>query len=164
MILKSQDLDAIIFDFDGVLTDNRVLVFADGTEAVFCNRADGLAFDFFRSVGFPAFIVSTETNPVVRARGTKLKVPVLDSVTDKGAAIQDICTAEGFSPERLMFVGNDINDLPAMAVVGHAVAVADAHPQVIEVADHVLTQKGGAGVAREIIEAVIDFPAKDAKD
>lgn len=159
MIVDSNALDAIIFDFDGVLTDNRVLVFADGTEAVFCNRADGLAFDFFRSVGFPALIVSTETNPVVRARGTKLKAPVFDSVEDKAAAIRDICATEGFSPERLMFVGNDINDLPAMAVVGHAVAVADAHPQVIAAADHVLTQKGGAGVAREIIEAVIDFPA-----
>jgi 3-deoxy-D-manno-octulosonate 8-phosphate phosphatase (KDO 8-P phosphatase) len=161
MIVESRDLDAIVFDFDGVLTDNRVLVFADGTEAVFCNRADGLAFDFFRNVGFPAYIVSTETNPVVRARGTKLQIPVIDSVTDKGAAIRDLCTADGLDPERLMFVGNDINDLPAMAVVGHAVAVADAHPRVIAAADHVLTCRGGEGIAREIIESVIEFPVQD---
>ena len=161
MIVKSRDLDAIVFDFDGVLTDNRVLVFADGTEAVFCNRADGLAFDFLRDTGFPAYIVSTETNPVVRARGAKLQIPVIDSVADKAVAIQDLCDADGLDPARLMFVGNDINDLPAMAVVGHPVAVADAHPRVIAAAAHVLTRKGGDGIAREIIEAVIDFPTDD---
>lgn len=161
MIVKSRDLDAIVFDFDGVLTDNRVLVFADGTEAVFCNRADGLAFDFLRETGFPAYIVSTETNPVVRARGAKLQIPVIDSVTDKAVAIRDLCDADGLDPARLMFVGNDINDLPAMAVVGHPVAVADAHPRVIAAAAHVLTRKGGDGIAREIIEAVIDFPTDD---
>jgi YrbI family 3-deoxy-D-manno-octulosonate 8-phosphate phosphatase len=164
MIVKSQDLDAIIFDFDGVLTDNRVLVFADGTEAVFCNRADGLAFDFFRTIEFPAYIVSTETNPVVRARGTKLKVPVIDSVADKSVAIRDLCATDGLKAERLMFVGNDINDLPAMAAVGYAVAVADAHPQVIEAAHHVLVRRGGEGIAREIIEAVIDFSGPNAND
>lgn len=161
MIVKSRDLDAIVFDFDGVLTDNRVLVFADGTEAVFCNRADGLAFDFLRDTGFPAYIVSTETNPVVRARGAKLQIPVIDSVADKAVAIRDLCDADGLDPARLMFVGNDINDLPAMAVVGHPVAVADAHPRVIAAAAHVLTRKGGDGIAREIIEAVIDFPTDD---
>ena len=161
MTVKPKDLDAIVFDFDGVLTDNRVLVFSDGTEAVACNRADGLAFDFLRARGKPAYIVSTETNPVVRARGAKLQVPVMDSVTDKAAAIRELCATHGHAPARLMFVGNDVNDLPAMALVGHAVAVADAHPRVIRAAHHVLARRGGDGVAREIIEDVIDFPAQD---
>jgi len=157
MRVTSNDLDALLFDFDGVLTDNRVLVFSDGTEAVVCNRADGLAFDHFRAAGLPAFIVSTETNPVVRARGAKLQVPVLDSVTDKAAAVRELCTANDFAPERLMFIGNDINDLPAMEIVGYSVAVADAHPAAIAAARHVLARNGGEGVARELMESVIDF-------
>jgi 3-deoxy-D-manno-octulosonate 8-phosphate phosphatase (KDO 8-P phosphatase) len=162
MRVTSKDLDALLFDFDGVLTDNRVLVFSDGTEAVVCNRADGLAFDHFRAVGLPAFIVSTETNPVVRARGAKLQVPVLDSVTDKAAAVRELCTANDFAPERLMFVGNDINDIPAMEIVGYPVAVADAHPAAIAAARHVLARNGGEGIARELMESVIDFAQSDS--
>jgi 3-deoxy-D-manno-octulosonate 8-phosphate phosphatase (KDO 8-P phosphatase) len=158
MRVTSNDLDALLFDFDGVLTDNRVLVFSDGTEAVVCNRADGLAFDHFRAAGLPAFIVSTETNPVVRARGAKLQVPVLDSVTDKAAAVRELC----FAPERLMFVGNDINDIPAMEIVGYPVAVADAHPAAIAAARHVLARNGGEGIARELMESVIDFAQSDS--
>jgi len=160
MIVTSDELDALIFDFDGVLTDNRVLVFSDGTEAVICNRADGLAFDHFRAQAFPVHIVSTETNPVVRARGAKLQVPVMDSVSDKAAAIAQLCQTHGYDPSRLMFVGNDLNDLPAMAAVGHAVAVADAHPDVLEAANHVLVTRGGDGVAREIMENVIGFETR----
>ena len=159
MIVKSSSLDAVSFDFDGVLTDNRVLVFSDGAEAVVCNRADGLAFAHLRTVGLPAHIVSTETNPVVRARGEKLRVPVLDSVADKAQAIKDLCTAHGYTPTRLIFAGNDINDLPAMNIVGHAIAVADAHPRVQVAAHHILTSRGGDGVARELVEDVIDFGA-----
>lgn len=161
MEVKSDDLDALIFDFDGVLTDNRVLVFSDGTEAVFCNRADGLAFDHLRAVGFPVYIVSTETNPVVRARGAKLQVPVIDSVSDKAAAIRELCDTNGYKPERIMFLGNDLNDLPAMNFVGYPVAVADAHPDVLARVDYILSRKGGEGVARELIETVINFDQSD---
>ncbi|MBT5570937.1 MAG: HAD hydrolase family protein [Alphaproteobacteria bacterium] len=161
MIVKSNDLDALIFDFDGVLTDNRVLVFSDGAEAVICNRADGLAFDHFRAVGFPVYIVSTETNPVVRARGAKLQVPVIDSVSDKAVAIRELCADHGYTAERLMFVGNDLNDLPALNIVGYPVAVADAHPKVLASVERVLTRKGGEGVARELMESVIDFEPAD---
>ena len=159
MIVKSTDLDALVFDFDGVLTDNRVLVFSDGSEAVICNRADGLAFDHFRACDFRVHIISTETNPVVRARGAKLQVPVMDSVANKALAIAELCETEGYEAARLMFVGNDLNDLPAMAAVGYAVAVADAHPKVLDAADHNLTTRGGDGVAREIKESVIGFDA-----
>ena len=157
MIVKSNALDALIFDFDGVLTDNRVLVFSDGAEAVFCNRADGLAFDYFRTAEFPVYIISTETNPVVRARGAKLQAPVMDSVPDKAIAIRELCATNGYAAERLMFVGNDLNDLTAMGIVGYSVAVADAHPKIISAARHVLSRRGGEGVARELMESVINF-------
>jgi len=152
-------LDAILFDFDGVLTDNRVLVPKDGREAVWCNRADGLTFDLFRAVGMPVCIVSTETNPVVQARAAKLKVEALSGLSDKAEAICALCSNKGYASDRLMFVGNDLNDLGAMALVGYPVAVADAHPSAKEVAWHILSTSGAAWVAREIEGSVVNFKA-----
>jgi 3-deoxy-D-manno-octulosonate 8-phosphate phosphatase (KDO 8-P phosphatase) len=152
------DVSLIVFDFDGVLTDNKVYVFQDGSEAVACNRADGLAFDLLRAQGFSTVIISTERNPVVRMRADKLRIPVLYSIADKVAALHRYCQENALNPERVMFVGNDLNDLPIMAASAYPIAVADAHPRVREKAWSVLQTPGGAGVAREIVERVVNFP------
>lgn len=151
-------VDLIVFDFDGVLTDNRVLVTEDGKEAVLCNRADGLGFDMFRAANISAVIVSTERNPVVTRRAEKLRVPVLQNVADKSSTLVEHCRTAGIDLARVMFVGNDINDLAAMRLVGIPVAVADAHPAVLDVARIVLSSKGGDGAAREVAEAVLCLP------
>lgn len=148
----------LVFDFDGVLTDNRVLVMEDGTEAVFCSRADGLAFDALRRHGLPALILSTETNRVVQARATKLRVEALQAVRDKATALREFCAARKIALAEVAFVGNDLNDLPVMRIVGHPVAVADAHPAVTQVARYVLRTSGGQGVAREIVEQLLQLP------
>lgn len=147
-------IDLIIFDFDGVLTDNAVFVFEDGREAVRCNRADGLAFDMFRTAGMPVAIMSTERNPVVQARGAKLKVPVIQAVADKGVAVCALAEERGMSLDRIMYVGNDLNDLSAMRLVGYPVSVADGHETVRRAACIVLAAKGGEGAARELAETV----------
>ncbi len=148
-------VELIVFDFDGVLTDNRVLVFDDGREAVMCNRADGLGFDCLRAAGIPTLIMSTERSPVVSARAAKLRVPVLQAVRDKGEALMSHCSTHGIDRERVMYVGNDVNDLPAMRLVGHRIAVADSNPAVMAIATHVIAARGGEGVAREIAEVLL---------
>ncbi len=145
----------VVFDFDGVLTDNRVLVFEDGREAVSCSRADGLAFDTLRAAGVPALIMSTERNPVVAARAAKLRVPVLQAVDDKGAAIVAYCAEKGVALADVLYLGNDVNDLPAMRLVGHPAAVADAHPAALQAARHILTARGGEGAARDLVENIL---------
>ncbi|NGZ06932.1 MAG: HAD hydrolase family protein [Magnetococcales bacterium] len=151
-------MDALVFDFDGVLTDNRVLVSQDGTEAVMCSRGDGMGFDILRAAGIPAFIMSSETNPVVSARARKLKLPVFQSVQDKGVSLDALCREHGFQPERIIFVGNDVNDLPAMRLAGFPVAVADAVPVVRKAAWRVLKSPGGAGIVRELIDTILGLP------
>jgi 3-deoxy-D-manno-octulosonate 8-phosphate phosphatase (KDO 8-P phosphatase) len=148
-------LDLIAFDFDGVLTDNRVLVIENGVEAVLCNRSDGLAFDMFRAAGIPLVIISTERNGVVSNRAEKLQVPVLQAITNKQQALQDYCRSAQIDLARVAFVGNDVNDLPAMKIVGFPIAVADAHPAVKEIACILLATSGGDGVAREIAEQLL---------
>lgn len=147
------------FDFDGVLTDNRVYVLEDGREAVACNRADGLAFDILRDHGLPALILSTERNPVVSARAAKLRVPVLQGVADKAQALTDYCAAAGVALADVLFLGNDVNDLPALRIVGHPAAVADSHPAALRAARYVLTRRGGDGAVRELVENVLGLTA-----
>ena len=145
----------VIFDFDGVLTDNRVIVNEDGGEAVICNRSDGLGFDALRAAGLRPMIMSTERNQVVTKRAEKLKISVLQSVKDKGAAVIEYCNANKIPLDRVMFVGNDVNDLPALRVVGWPVAVQDAHEEVLGCARIVLNSRGGDGAAREIAERIL---------
>jgi YrbI family 3-deoxy-D-manno-octulosonate 8-phosphate phosphatase len=148
-------IDLIIFDFDGVLTNNRVIVLEDGREGVVCNRADGLGFDMFRLAGIPVMIISTERNAVVARRAEKLRTPVLQNVGDKKQALAQHCQQSGIDLGRVIYVGNDLNDLAAMALVGFPVAVADAHPMVLAAARTVLASKGGGGAARELAETVL---------
>lgn len=148
----------IVFDFDGVFTDNTVHVTQEGLESVRCWRSDGLGLARVNSVGVQTFIISTETNPVVTARANKLKLPCRQGVEDKAEVILETCRELGVEPEATMFVGNDINDIPAFRCIGVPVAVADAYP---EVYPHVLyrTKKpGGFGAVREVCDLV--FHAK----
>jgi YrbI family 3-deoxy-D-manno-octulosonate 8-phosphate phosphatase len=157
--IERDDIDCIIFDFDGVLTNNLVYVSEDGVEMVACNRSDGVASDIFRAKGIPCFIVSTEINPVVSARGAKLKMAVFQGVSNKDDAIGEICRKNGFDQDRVLFVGNDVNDLAAMNSVGYPIAVGDAHATVKDAARFVLNQRGGEGVAREVLEMVLGISA-----
>jgi YrbI family 3-deoxy-D-manno-octulosonate 8-phosphate phosphatase len=145
----------VLTDFDGVLTDNRVLVDQDGREAVFCNRADGLGCDLLRAAGIEVLIVSTETNPVVAARARKLRVGVLQAVDDKAAAVAGLLAERGLRPEEALFIGNDVNDLGALTTVGVAVCPADAHADVRAVAAHVTGAVGGSGVLREVTDLLL---------
>ena len=151
----TSDLAAIIFDFDGVLTDDRVWVDQDGREMVCCNRRDGIGFDVLRKTDIRLFILSTEANPVVLRRAEKLRVPCIHGCRDKAAALRDLAEREGFSLEATLFVGNDINDLPAMRLCGYSACPSDAHPSVREIATFALQTPGGQGVAREIAESVL---------
>ncbi|OEJ63837.1 KdsC family phosphatase [Magnetovibrio blakemorei] len=156
MTLFSKDsIDLLVFDFDGVLTDNRVYVLEDGHEAVACNRSDGLAFDMFRAIHLSTLILSTEKNPVVSARAKKLCVPVLQAVKNKRRTLIEHCASSSIDIKRVMFIGNDLNDISVMSCVGFPVAVFDAHPKVKELACTVLSTAGGQGVAREIAEKTL---------
>ncbi len=155
MRLTKADVDLIVFDFDGVLTNNKVFVFQDGTEAVCCDRADGLAFDSFRKEKISSMIMSTEKNPVVSQRAKKLQIPVLQAIEDKAISLQNYCTEHQLDLDRVMFVGNDLNDYAAMKQVGYPVAPADAHVEITQISKIVLQAAGGNGVAREIAEKIL---------
>jgi len=150
-----QRIAALVLDFDGVFTDDKVIVLQDGREAVVCDRRDGMGIGLLKKAGVPVWVLSTETNPVVQARAAKLGLPCIQGQSDKGAALDVLLAEQGFDPAHVVYLGNDVNDLPCMARVGCAVAVADAHPQVLAQAALVLERRGGDGAIRELCEMIL---------
>ncbi|MFD3422291.1 cytidylyltransferase domain-containing protein [Streptomyces decoyicus] len=144
------DIDAVVLDFDGTQTDDRVLIDADGREIVAVHRGDGLGIAALRKAELKLLILSTETNPVVAARARKLRVPVLHGIDRKDLALKQWCEEAGIAPERVLYVGNDVNDLPCFDLVGWPVAVAGAHDVVRGAARAVTATPGGSGAIREI--------------
>jgi YrbI family 3-deoxy-D-manno-octulosonate 8-phosphate phosphatase len=145
----------VIFDFDGVMTDDRVWVDQDGRESVAANRRDGLGIAMLRKAGIPMVVLSTEPNPVVNARCRKLELPFLQGLSDKPAALRRLLEERKLDPSHVVYLGNDVNDLPCFPLVGCAVVVSDAHPDVISQADIVLTQRGGHGAVRELCDTIL---------
>ncbi len=140
----------VVYDFDGVLTDNRVWVSQDAQESVACNRADGLWINEIRKLGIGQMILSTETNPVVQARAKKIGLPVIQGVEDKLAVLRAHLAKEGLSFSDICYVGNDCNDLACLEAAGVSMAPLDSHPEVLRVARVPLAAMGGAGVVRHV--------------
>jgi YrbI family 3-deoxy-D-manno-octulosonate 8-phosphate phosphatase len=142
----------IVFDFDGVFTDNMVYVFEDGREAVRCTRADGIGLEKLRRLGLPAMILSTETNPVVTARSRKLKVRCIQGCADKRLALDAVAAEMEIPLEQVAYVGNDINDLCCLECVGLPIVVRDAHPDVLPYGRYRTHAPGGHGAVREVCD------------
>ncbi|MAP62639.1 MAG: acylneuraminate cytidylyltransferase [Microbacterium sp.] len=149
------DVDAVITDFDGVHTDDRAQVDADGTEFVRVSRSDGMGVALLRRAGVPVVILSTERNPVVSTRARKLGVHVAQGLDDKATALVEWAAQQGIPLHRLAYVGNDVNDLACLELVGWPIAVPESHPLVLAAARTVLTASGGAGAVREVAERVL---------
>ena len=148
-------VDLVILDFDGVLTDNRVYVFQDGREAVACHRGDGWGIQLLRAAQIELLILSTETNPVVSERAKKMNIDCLQGCRDKAETVAQLIADRGLDPNRIVYVGNDTNDVQAMKLVGHRVAPADAHVTVRSMATLVTVARGGEGVVRELADIIL---------
>lgn len=141
---------ALVTDFDGVHTDDTAYVCEDGREHVKVSRSDGMGISMLRDAGLPILILSKERNPVVSRRAEKLRVDVRQGVDNKLPAVIEWISALGIPPQKVAYVGNDVNDLACMNYVGWPIAVADAAPDVVRVARHVLKKRGGHGALREL--------------
>lgn len=147
---------ALFLDFDGVMTDNRVWTDQDGRETVAASRGDGFGILMLKKTGVNVTVISKERNPVVAARCKKLGIPYQQGIDDKTGILKREQAKLGVDPAETIFVGNDLNDLPAFPLVGWGVAVADAEPEVLRQADFVLSKNGGHGAVREICDLILD--------
>ncbi len=145
----------IAFDFDGVFTDNRVYVTQNGEEAVACDRSDGMGVAMLRAAFVPMVVISTEKNPVVTVRGSKLQIEVLQGIDDKLLALKNWAGKSGLDISQIAFIGNDINDVECLSAAGLGVAVGDAYAVAVDAADIQLTRDGGRGAVREFADMIL---------
>lgn len=161
-------IHTIVFDFDGVFTDNYVYVDSQGNETVRCSRADSYGVNFLkvakmkRQDPFDFFVLSTETNPVVANRCIKMGIDCHSGEGNKWEFLQSWLRSHrpGDSLPELgvLYFGNDLNDLEVMSHVGVSICPSDAHQSVKDIATFVLSSLGGQGFVREGIEFVLGFP------
>ena len=147
----------LVLDFDGVVTDNRVWVNETGQEMVAANRGDSLIMAKLKQSGTEVMILSSEINPVVAARARKMNVEAIQGVglNDKRAVLEGFLKERNIDPAQVIYIGNDINDLPCFELVGWGVAVADAQAEVSRAADFVTVKAGGLGAVREICDLIL---------
>lgn len=154
-LVHAHGIRLVVYDFDGVMTDNRVSVDQDGRESVRANRSDGLGVGMIRDLGLEQVILSTEANPVVKARADKIGLEAIHGIRDKGSALIELAEKRSISVADILFVGNDVNDADAMGLAGFKVAPADAHPSILALADCITQTPGGHGVIRELADLLI---------
>jgi YrbI family 3-deoxy-D-manno-octulosonate 8-phosphate phosphatase len=142
----------VVFDFDGVFTDNMVYTFEDGREAVRSSRFDGEGLQKLRDLKIGMTVISAEANPVVVARCRKLKIPCVHNCDDKITILHAIIRKEGIKMENVAYVGNDMRDIPCLSHAGLPIVVCDAHPDVLPYARYRTKRKGGEGAVREICD------------
>ena len=154
-----ETIKLIICDFDGVVTDNLVSTNQDGKESVLASRSDSMHIKTLKEKGIDFMILSSEPNDVVQARAKKMGLEAIHGVgmQDKGRAMREVLEQKNVKAEHVIYVGNDLNDLPCFEISGWSVAVADAYPEVIRAADFVLTKNGGHGAIRELCEMVLKY-------
>jgi len=145
-------IKAVVTDFDGVMTDNKVIVDSAGREAVVCNRSDGWGISLLKKAGFALACISTERNPVVTARCKKLRISCWQGQSDKLACLKAFCKKRGFSLKEIAYVGNDMNDLECLGACGCAIVPSDAHRALKRPGMLVTRAKGGEGVLREVAD------------
>ena len=149
-----RQIGLVVFDFDGVFTDNRVWVSETGAESVVCWRGDGIGLRRLDEVGVPYVIVSTEPNPVVARRAEKLRARCIHGVDDKLVVLREEASTAGLELRSVAYIGNDVNDATCLEAVGLPVVPADAWPEVVPYARWVLGRPGGHGCVRELCDAV----------
>jgi YrbI family 3-deoxy-D-manno-octulosonate 8-phosphate phosphatase len=147
-------IELVVFDFDGVFTDNRVWVSSTGEESVACWRGDGIGLRRLDKVGVQYLIVSNEPNPVVALRAQKLRAPCFHGVDDKLAVLRNEAGRAEVGLDRVAYVGNDVNDSSCLEAVGFPIVPSNAWPEVVPLARWVLERIGGHGCVRELCDAI----------
>jgi 3-deoxy-D-manno-octulosonate 8-phosphate phosphatase (KDO 8-P phosphatase) len=154
LIKKLKSIRFVVFDFDGVFTDNTVLVLQDGSEGVSCNRSDGLGVDMLKKMGLFIRVISTEKNPVVAARCRKLGINCIQGCNDKLFALKKEIKAQRISMQEVAYLGNDINDKDCLRSVGFPACVRDSHPELLKTGIFITKNNGGKGAVREFCDMI----------
>ena len=146
----------LLTDVDGVLTDGGVFYGPEGEVMKQFNIRDGMAVERLRAVGIDVGIITGELSQSVARRAEKLKIELLYlGCKDKPAALRQVMEQRSIAAQQIAYIGDDVNDQEAMAMVGLTAAPSDALPQILAIVDYVCHRPGGHGAFREFAELLI---------
>lgn len=149
------EIKMFLTDCDGCLTDGGMYYSEHGDELKKFNTRDGMGFALLREKGIITGIITSESVDLNRRRAEKLKLDILETgCKDKVATVKRICEERGIDLANVAYIGDDVNDLEVIKMVGFGCCPADAMPQVREAAKLVTKAKGGEGVIREVVEKI----------
>lgn len=150
------DIKMFLTDCDGCLTDGGMYYSEHGDELKKFNTRDGMGFGLLRAKGIVTGIVTSESVDLNRRRAEKLKLDILEAgCRDKVEAVKRLAEERGIPMEQICYIGDDINDVEVLKLVGYGCAPADARPEAIEAARYVTKAKGGEGVIREVVDRIL---------
>ncbi|HUX00161.1 MAG: HAD-IIIA family hydrolase [Phycisphaerae bacterium] len=149
-------IDLLVLDVDGVLTDGRIVYDSRGAEVKAFHVRDGQGVKYWLRAGYEAAILSGRRSPTIRRRARELGIAaVYEGAKDKLPVLEKILKRFRRTPDRVCCIGDDLPDVPVLARVGFAVAVADAVEEVRRLAHYVTRAPGGAGAVRETVEMIL---------
>ncbi len=163
LLNKIHSIKLVVFDFDGVFTDNCVFINEEGKESVACNRSDGIGLERIRTFGIKTYIISSEPSPLAAKRSRKLKTPCIHNCRNKLKALVKIAKKYSVSLKETAFMGNDINDIECLKNVGLPVAVADCYPELDKIASLKTDRNGGCGAVRELCDLIYNVKSKKGR-
>ena len=155
MNINFSDIKLLVCDFDGVMTNNKIILDEHGKESVICDRGDGLGIELLKKNNVDVLVISKEKNKTVEARCRKLQIPFIQGIDDKKEIFMKEIGIRGLSIEKVCYIGNDINDIECMKEAGIGVAVSDSNLEVIRVANFVTKKNGGDGAVREVCDLIL---------
>jgi len=153
---RAATIKAVVFDVDGVLTDGGLWYGPTGEALKRFDVKDGHAMVLARLTSLPVAILTARTSPIVEVRANELKLAkVFQGRREKGPAFEELAAELGLLPEQLAYMGDDVNDLPALNRAGLSACPADAVPEVKSAVHFVSSRNGGHGAARELLELIL---------
>lgn len=153
---RAQQVKAVVFDVDGVLTDGGLWYGPTGEAMKRFDVKDGHAMVLARLTALPVALLTARTSPIVDVRAKELHLAkVFQGRREKGPAFEELCRELGIAPAEAAYMGDDVNDLPALTRAGLSACPADAAPEVRAAVHYVAAAPGGRGAARELLELVL---------
>jgi 3-deoxy-D-manno-octulosonate 8-phosphate phosphatase (KDO 8-P phosphatase) len=149
-------IKGVAMDVDGVLTDGTVAIDEAGHESKRISFADIMGLSIGRKAGLAFALVSGEGGPLLDAIAAKLGVTeIYANCKDKASAVRTFAERNGFDLDEVCYIGDDVNDVPALEITGLAVVPAGAHTAASAAASVVTVRPGGAGSVREVIDSLL---------
>jgi 3-deoxy-D-manno-octulosonate 8-phosphate phosphatase (KDO 8-P phosphatase) len=156
LVERAKRVRLLLFDVDGVMTDGKILLHADGTESKQFDIRDGTAIVLAQRAGLTTGLLSARQSAATAERAVQLRIPIVrQSAGDKREALREILAAENATEGEVAYMGDDLLDIPVLARVGLACCPADAAPEVRARVHWTSTRRGGDGAVRELVELVL---------